>query len=430
MVTSSGVLDVVDLESLLKKLTPLNRTIVSDDMDRAADLLDQAMGFPSVRYCYPSGAEFGSWIVPPSWNVREAFISDGERVIASYQDHALFLAPYSTPFEGWISRPEVLRHVNVCEAFDDAFMYQHRIAYDFHKRLQQWEISLPSRVVASLNRDRYFVKIDVEIRPAIMNVLEYTVKGEEDTAVALLAHLCHPGQANDGLSGVLAGIVLMRRFLSRPHRFTYKLLILPETIGSAIHIIAQGVSRRQFSCAAFLETMGSGERLFLKKSRTEKRPIDLAVSSMIREHPEIGVHDFYQGYGNDEMVFDFANVGIPSVGVQHYPFAEYHTSRDSAEIIDWNKLTHAVDVTEELFRRLELNRLIRLRYPGPPYLSRYQLYADAIAERTRYRQIAKILALCDGQHTLLEICAESDLPFDAVTRFFGTLEREGLLVSP
>lgn len=418
------------LEPLLAALTPLNRTIVSDDMERAADLLDQAMGRPATRFRYPSGREYGSWVVPPSWNVREAFLSDGKRVLASYQDHVLFLAPYSAPFEGWVSKEELLKHLNVSITFEDAFVYQHRLAYDFQKRLRGWEISLPRQIVAGLNQDRYFVKIDVDVRPGTMNVLEYTVEGREATTVAFLSHLCHPGQANDGASGVLAGIALLRWIAALPHRFTYKLLVMPETIGSAVHVIAQGLSAKEITCATFFETMGSGERLFLKRSRTGCQAIDLALNSVAREHPEIGVHDFYDGYGNDELVFDFANVGIPSISVQHYPFAEYHTSRDSADMIDWGKWTRAVNVAWEVFRRLEADRLIQLKYPGPPYLSRYQLYADAVTERARFRQNAKLLTLCDGRHTLLQMCEESGLPFGEVEHFFGTLSREGLLSTP
>lgn len=419
------------MEPVLRALVPMNRTIVSDDMEKAAGLVDEAVGFPARRYRYPSGQEYGSWIVPPSWNVKEAFLSDGEKVIASIRDHVLFLAPYSMPFEGWVTREELVRdHLVVSDRFEDAFVYQHRLAYDFQKRLRQWQITLPRRIADSLNRDRYFVKIDLDVKPGALNVLEYTAPGKEETSVAFLAHLCHSGQANDGLSGVLAGAALIRRLQARPHRFTYKLLVLPETIGSAVHVAAQRLSPSRFFCAVFLETMGMGERLYLKKSRTGTHAVDLALNSVARENPDLGVHPFHEGYGNDELVFDFPNVAIPSIGFQYFPYAEYHTSRDSADLIDWNRWARAVDLTEELFRRLEEDRLIRLKHPGPPYLSRYKLYADAVTEKARFRQNARLLSLCDGSHTLLQMCEETGLPFRETAQFFRVLDREGLLQNP
>lgn len=416
------------MRQLLEEVTPLNRTIVSDDMDRAADLLDRAIGKPAVRYRYPTGKEYGTWIVPPSWNVREATLSDGEKKLASYQDHVLFVAPYSMPFEGWVTRQELLEHLFVSNAIEEAFAYQHRVAYDFQKRLKRWELSLPKKLVSGLTKERYYVKIDVDVRPGTLNALEFTAPGREETCVAFLAHLCHPGQANDGLSGVVAGAWMIRQLLRKPRRFTYKLLVFPETIGSTVHVIAQGLSPKEIFCALFLETMGKGERLYFKKSRTGNQPIDLAAKSLIRENPDIGLLDFYEGYGNDELVFDFANVGIPSGSIQHFPFIEYHTSRDAADIIDWGKWRRASELALELFRRLEENRLIQLKYPGAPHLTRYQLYADAVTQRDRFKKIAKLLTLCDGKHTLLQMCEEADLPFEETAAFFGKLDREGLLL--
>lgn len=419
--------ETADLKRLMEQLVPLNRTIVSDDMDRAADLLDRVAVRPATRYRYPSGSEHGSWIVPPSWNIREAFLSDGKRVLASVKDHILFLAPYSMPFEGWISREELLTHIAPARGIAEAFSYQHRIAYDFRKRLKRWEISLPRSILNSLNRDSYFVKIDVDVRPGTMNVLEFTEPGREETAVMLLAHLCHSGQANDGLSGVLAGLSALSRLGASPHRLTYKLLVMPETIGSAVHIIAQGLSPQTVAGTIFLETVGTGERLYLKRTRTGTSHLDRAINSLVREQPDVGVLGFLEGYGNDELVFDFANVAIPSAGIQYHPFPEYHTSRDTPAIIDWAKWNRAVELTEAFCRRIEADRLIRLRFPGPPYLTRYGLYVDSVLEHAQWEQINQALMRCDGRHTLLEICEESGMPFLEATRFFDALEHEGLL---
>lgn len=418
---------MADRRQLMEQLVPLNRTIVSDDMDRAAELLAQWAGRPAAWYRYPSGSDYGSWVVPPSWNIREAILSNGDRVIASAQDHVLFLAPYSMPFEGWVSREELLSHVAPARGVPEAFSYQHRLAYDFRKRLRRWEISLPQSILTLLDRERYFVKIDVEVKPGTMNVLEFTEPGQEKTTVALLAHLCHSGQANDGLSGVLAGLAVLDRLAAEPHRFTYKLLVMPETIGSAVHIIAQGISAQSVACTVFLETMGTGERLYLKHSRSGTSRLDLAINSMVREQPDVGALGFLDGYGNDELVFDFANVAIPSGGVQYHPFPEYHTSHDTASIIDWAKWDRAVNLTEALCRRLDADRTIRLRYPGPPYLTRYGLYVDSVVDHAHWERINRALMCCDGRHTLLEICEQSGLSFSEVSRFFGTLEREGLL---
>lgn len=419
--------ELAALGPLLAALVPLNRTIVSDDMDRAFELVDAGAPVPPRRYRYPSGAEYGSWIVPPSWNVREAYVSDGSRILGSYLHHPLFLAPYSAPFDGWIEREELFRHLFLFGDRDDTYAYQHRIAYDYHRRLAEWQISLPRRVVAAMEADRYYVKIDVEVRPGRLNVAEYVVPGTEERSLALVAHLCHPGQANDGLSGVIAGLAFLRRVSARPHRFTYRLIVLPETIGSAVHVIDGGLSPSQCEAAVFLETMGGGEQLCVKLSRRGEAMIDRAAESVARDQG-LRVIGFDDGYGNDEHVLDFPNVGIPTIGIQHFPVSGYHTSADSSDQIDWFGLSRAVLALEAITERLELARPVTLRYPGPPYLSRYRLYADFAGERDRFRRVSAMLSLCDGQHTIGDIADLTATPHEDVTAFFDVLRREGLLL--
>jgi len=86
------MLEIVD--ALLLK----NRTIVSSDFEQSMSLL--AAEIPLTIHRYPSGNEYGTWVVPPQWDVKKAVLSDGDRTIASYEDHPLFLAPYSTSFTG------------------------------------------------------------------------------------------------------------------------------------------------------------------------------------------------------------------------------------------------------------------------------------------------------------------------------------------
>ncbi len=424
---NSQPFNITSLKKYLNRLLDLNRTIVSDDMELAADLIDQAVGRPARRYRYKSGAEFGSWIVPPSWNVREAWVSDGKRRIASYRDHPLFLAPYSESVNCKVDRATLLDHTHIVESFDDAFFYEHRLAYDFNRRLRDWRISLPSNVVEDLDGDEFHVRIDTDVHPGTMNVLEYTLPGTEATTVGFLTHLCHPGQANDGLSGVLAGVALLRRLGQHSRRFNYKLLVMPETIGSVIHIIDQKRGRNDFDWTIFLETMAAGDRLCLKHTRESRHRVDLAIETIRGERGDLDELGFFDGYCNDELMFDFVNVGIPSAGIQHYPYDEYHTSRDNASIFDWEKFERSISLVEELCLRLEQDRRVRLRDLGAPYLSRYALYADAQNDSAQFWRNSKLLSMTDGRKSILEMSHRLGIPFREAGEFFAALEAHGLV---
>ena len=82
----------MDMLEIAQALLLKNRTIVSRDYEEAVALL--ASEIPLEIHRYPSGADYGTWIVPPQWDVIKAELTDGAEVIASYRDHPLFLAPY------------------------------------------------------------------------------------------------------------------------------------------------------------------------------------------------------------------------------------------------------------------------------------------------------------------------------------------------
>lgn len=128
-----------------------NRTIVSNSINEIiADAADY-IGIQPVIHRYPTGSEFGTWDIPPRWDVREAWLKDEKgNVIASYKDHPLFLAPYSAPFSGRVSLDVLREHVSIHPTRRNAFFYEHRLAYHAQMRLKDWQITLPADVFESI----------------------------------------------------------------------------------------------------------------------------------------------------------------------------------------------------------------------------------------------------------------------------------------
>ena len=83
--------------SLLKQLWPLHRTINSDDLDLAFKLCDDYISKGSLQmHEYKPGEEILSWLVPPRYHVKEAWLKiDGDKV-ADFKENYLHLLSYST----------------------------------------------------------------------------------------------------------------------------------------------------------------------------------------------------------------------------------------------------------------------------------------------------------------------------------------------
>lgn len=378
------------IDALLLK----NRIIASQDFEHCLLLL--ANEVPLTIHRYPTAREYGTWVIPLQWDVKKAVLSDENKVIASYKDHPLFLAPYSCAFTGWINREELLEHIRSNPEVPDAFSYEYRLMGHFRKRLVDWVISLPYTLLQQLDRSRYFVEIEIDTRPGNMLVGESLIRGQYDYTFAFLTHLCHPGQANDGLTGVAVGVEVMKRLrreLTRS-KFNYQLLIMPETIGSAVYLSANESRIDSYLGGVSIEMPGIRSPLRLAHTRRGDTYLDRILKKVMTDRAaDFAECGFMDSWGTDERVFDSPGVGIPTAVVERYPFRYYHTSADNLAETDPSCLEEIVEILVEAVRMIESDFIPCPRQRIPVYLSRYNLYSDYVNDRAEYDLNAQILEL-------------------------------------
>jgi len=424
--TNSAAIPMMDL---IRELYRFNRTIVSADNRKMLARLSEFLDFNIHEY--PSGTDYQTWPVPPQWDVKEAYLSDGEKVIASYDEHPLFLVPYSKSFDGWVTKDELLGHIRAGPNRPDDFIYDHRIAADHQRRLKDWGLSLPYNRVQALRKGKYYVKIDVSVSEGAALVGEYKLKGQEKDTFALLSHTCHPGQANDGLAGVVVGMEIMRRLSSRAgqNRFTYQLLAMPETFGSAYYLANNVSTFRDYIGALFLETPGAGTVLTRNLSRVGNLYIDAVLESVVAKIKNVPQNclPFHRGLGNDELNFDWPGVGIPGLSLYWDGYDEYHTSADSPDLIEQEKLETIISVVIGLIDVLENDYVPTLTQEIPVYQTRYDLYIDAFKNRDSYLNATDVLFAIDGNKSLFEITYGKGIPFWPMQEYLEGFYRLGFI---
>lgn len=404
-----------------------NRTTVSRDVEPLLRAAAEVAGLPLTCHRFATGAEYSTWVVPPRWDVNEAWLKgpDG-RTVASYATHPLFVAPYSHAVHCRLSRDELLAHVKMHPSLANAFYYEHRLAYDYRRRLQEWLLTLPREVAERLPEGEYEVLLDVEVEPGEMLVGELTLPGRGRGRVALLTDYCHPGQVNDSMTGIAAGLELLRRLARSPTLDVDVVLYLfPETIGSSVFLSANPQLLSDIDVAIFCEAVGWGERWRVKRSRHEPSLANRIADDLALSFPGTELVGPFEPYGNDEIVFDYA--GIPSLSVQKFPFREYHSSEDAPERIEPLELARAVDMLEHAIRTVDGDHTYAPVYPVPPYLSRFALYTDAVHERATFRVQRQILHAFSRARSLLDVASALSVPFATVQDFAGRLEAHGLL---
>jgi len=427
------------MKELIDDLYLTNRALVSDDYDDALAYVDRHELDLKVRE-YPSGTEvWDSWIVPQKWTVEHAYVEtdDGDRIL-SYDDHPLHLFAYSESFEGWVEREELLDHIRTHPKMEDAIPYHFRLSY--RPWDSDWGFCATQNFADSLTQDEYYVSISTTFNDGQMKVGEHHLEGNRDETILLLAHLDHIGLANDDLSGVAVGIEMMQRLRERSDlEYSYRLLLLPEIIGSAAYLDDEDVDADLFEYGIFLETLGNDNRLLLQNTFTEDTKLDrIAERLLTTRYDEYEIKGFRDDAGDDELIFEGPGYEVPTVSISRYPYEEYHTHFDDMSIIYEDRLEDSVDYVLNVVDVFERDFTPVRTFEGVPSLAnpKYDLYIDpgqpGISESPMASENVRdfrdrVFRYLDGDHSVFGIADQFDLEFEFVYNYLEQFQKKGLI---
>ena len=265
------------MAEMVDSLWQLPRDLISDGYDAALKALSDVLPIRVDEYV--SGTECWSWIVPEKWTCREAYLEtlDGRRLF-SYADHPLHVVSYSLPFEGVVTRDELFRHLHVHSKLPDAIPF----IFKYYER--DWGLCCSQRQRDELRDERYRVVIRTDFSYGALKVGEVMIPGESDETFVLCTHLCHPGMFNDDMSGVAVAVDVARELLRRPkRRYTYLLLIVPETIGSVAYLSRHPDLIPKLKGGLFLEMLGLPYPHALQLSFAGDTSVDRCLAQALKE---------------------------------------------------------------------------------------------------------------------------------------------------
>lgn len=432
------------LREMVEGLWRLPRDIVSDGYDAALATL--ATQVPMRIHRYPTGTHAWTWLVPEKWTCQEASLEtlDGRRLF-SYAYNPLHVVSYSLPFDGVVSREELLRHLHVHPFLPDATPFM----FKYYER--DWGLCCPRSLRDALHDDEYRVRIRTDFSYGELKVGEVLVQGETDDCIVLCAHLCHPGQVADDLSGVVAGIEVMRALRRRQGlRYSYRLLILPETIGSVAWLSQNEHLIPKMRAGLFLEMVSLPNPPALQLSFAGDTAVDAAFSAALASHDAAGwTGPFRTLIGNDERQFNAPGVRVPMLSLSrilprshpHWPYPQYHSDADNPENVSWSHLEDTVKLVLKMVDAIESGPALnygadslapvagapRNLFKGEVFCSRYGLHIDLAQNPEGHRAFFDILYLIDGRHTAEDMARRCGISTRAVEDVLAELARHGLV---
>ncbi len=413
---------------LIGRLFPICRSITGNGVRKTLDIISEII--PIDRYEIPTGTQVFDWDVPKEWNIREAWIknSNGEKIV-DFANSSLHILSYSAPVHKTVSLSELKEHLYTIESQPDLIPY--RTSY----YQENWGFCISFNQLNDLPEDNYEVFIDSTLDKGYMTFGEFFIPGETSDEVLISTHICHPSLANDNLSGIAVAAFLAKELFSKRHRYSYRFLFIPGTIG-AITWLSLNERRTKFIKHGLIASLlGRPGAFTYKKTRQGTADIDHVVQQTLKLR---GVpHEIrpFTPYGYDERQFCSPGFNLPVGCLTRTSWAEYpeyHTSGDNMDLITEDALKESLDLYKTILHMLDANRrYLNVNPKCEPQLGKRGLYNHVGGDHSgKDVQMAMLWVLnySDGFHTTLDICEKSGIEYEIVEVAIKKLIEAKLLI--
>jgi aminopeptidase-like protein len=377
----------------------------------------------------PSGTKCFDWEVPREWNIRDAhIISPDGRKICDFKKSNLHIVGYSTPVNRTVSLGELQEHLYSLPDQPDAIPY----ITSYYK--ERWGFCIAHEERAKLAEGEYRVFIDSTLEDGSLTYGELVIPGRTPKEVFLSTYVCHPSMANNELSGPAVTTFLAKHLSERKNAHTYRIIFIPETIGSISYLSKNLADMQKNIVAGFNLTCIGDDRAYsyLPSRRGGTLADRAAVHALKHLHPDYVAYSFLER-GSDERQYCSPGIDLPVCSIMRTKYGcypEYHTSLDNLELVTPDGLQGGYELLLKILDVVELNETLRVTVPCEPQLGKRGLYPTLSTKNSTalVRDMMNVLAYADGSCDLIKIADIINKPVWDLRETLEKLKAAGLLL--
>ena len=400
----------VRMYELAEELFPICRSITGEGIRYTLNRLKKEVP-QIVLHEIPTGTKVFDWVVPKEWEISEAYIEDmkGNRIV-DFQKNNLHVVGYSIPIDAIVSGDELQAHLYSLPEHPDWIPY----VTSYYK--ERWGFCVTENSRKKLTDNQYHVVIKSKLFDGSLTYAELLIPGQVSDEIFFSTYACHPSMANNELSGPVVQIELAKLLMSRKNKYSYRLIWIPETLGSITYLSKNLDYMKEHIIAGYnITCVGDDRAVSYIQSRKGNTIADRAAKNVLKYIAPDYMEYSYLNRGSDERQYNAPGIDLPVCSIcrtKFHEYPEYHTSADDLKLISPKGLEKSYYIYKEIIEALEVNEIYRINCLCEPQLGPRGLYPTECFNRSSIavKDMMDFIAYADGTMDLIEISDKINVP--------------------
>ena len=411
----------------MKDLFPICRSITGEGTRKTLSYFEK-LNPEFKRIKFKTGKRVFDWVIPKEWNIKNSYIkhSSGKK-FAEFKKSNLHVVGYSKPVNITLSKKKLLKHIYTQKNQPTSIPY----VTSYYK--EAWGFCLSENEKKKLPNGNYKVFIDSKLKKGNLELSHAILKGKSKKEIFFSTYVCHPSMANNELSGpVLLNAIMQYIKSNYPKRkYTYRFVLLPETIGSIAYLSKFiKIMKSRIVCGFNLTCVGDERTYSYTCSRNGGTLADLALKSALLEIKNVKKYSFLER-GSDERQYCAPGIDLPVCGFsrsKEYP--EYHTDKDNFNVVTQKGLMGSFKIMKKIIDTFEFGIYPKTKTLAEPNLGKRGLYST-ISKKGLHDEARKLrlnlIAYSDGKTNIFKISKLLNISLDRLNQEYKILKSKNVL---
>jgi len=411
-----------------EKIFPYNRSLTGEGVVKTLNFVKSKLPKIKIKKIR-SGSKVFDWKVPYVWNIKDAYIknSRGNKII-DYKNNNLHVVGYSTSINKKLNLYELKKKLHTLKNIHEAIPYR----TTYYKK--DWGFCIQYEKFKKLKKDNYQVYIDSKFTKGFLNYGELLLKGKSKKEILFSTYICHPSMANNEVSGIVLLTALSKYISSLKNRyFTYRIIFIPETIGSIVYIKRNLKNLKKNVIAGFVAScVGDNNNYSYLETRNSNTLTDKLADKMFSLNKIKYKKYSFLDRGSDERQFNSPGVDLPIGSLMRTKYKEYkyyHTSLDNMKFISPKGFQGSYNIYKNIVELAEMNLKYKTNFICEPFLSNRGLkntIGGGVPD-SNFKEISNIIAYSDGKKDLIDLSNLLKIDLYKLNKLTRTLYKKGIL---